>query len=221
MAKAAPPNDLVISYMRLRQALGVVALLLPFVLAVGAWRWEQLPWLDSISAYYYTRMRDVFVGTMFAVGIFLYCYRGHDRQDNVLCTVAGVAAAGIGLLPMAPAYSDVLLRLHPDIEHPNCYVPTGPIGYHMYVASTFFAIMAYMAIFRFTRTDQVAPSAAKRSRNRVYVLCGVAMVVCFLWIGAIKWHTKEARIVVPEAGAVMAFAVAWLTKGQAILPDPD
>ena len=71
------------------------------------------------------------------------------------------------------------------------------------------------------KTDQVALSVAKRSRNRVYVVCGVVMVICFLWIGGLKWHAKEARIVVPEAGAVMAFAIAWLTKGQAILPDPD
>jgi hypothetical protein len=221
MPTTPPTNDLVISYMRLRQALGVVALLLPFVLALGAWRWEGLPWLDSISAYYYTRMRDVFVGTMCAVGIFLYCYRGHDRQDNVLSTIAGIAAAGIGFFPMAPAYSEVLLRLHPDIEHPNCYVPTGPIGYHIYAVATFFAIMAYMAIFRFTKTDQVPVTTAKRSRNRVYVLCGVAMVVCFAWIGILKSQSKEARIVVPEAGAVIAFAIAWLTKGQAILPDRD
>ena len=221
MTKAPPNNDLVISYMRLRQTLGIVALLLPFGLALGAWRAEQLPWLDSISAYYYTRMRDVFVGTMFTVGIFLYCYRGHDRQDNVLCTIAGVAAAGIGLFPMAPAYSEVLLRLHPDIEHPNCYVPTGPIGYHMYAVATFFAIMAYMAMFRFTKTDQVRLTREKRARNRIYIACGTIMVVCFVWIGVLKWHAKEARIVVPEAGAVIAFAIAWLTKGQAILPDPD
>lgn len=219
MPTAPPDNDLIISYQRLRQALGVVAVLLPFVLALGAWAFEGIPWADSISAYYYTSMRDVFVGTMFAVGIFLYCYRGQDTQDNILSNIAGLAAAGIGLLPMQPEYSRVLIERHRDIAGPNCYVPHGFLGYHFYAVATFFAIVSYLAIFRFTKIDHPPLTDAKRARNRVYVLCGIVMIACFAWIGLLKWRAPDAAIVVPESGAVVAFAIAWLTKGQAILAD--
>lgn len=214
-----PDRDFIISYMRLRQALGYVAILMPFVLALGAWVAEGIPWADSISAYYYTSMRDVFVGTMFAIGVFLYCYRGQDRQDNVLTNLAGVAAAGIGLLPMEPEYSKVLIERHRDLASANCYVPHGLLGYHFYMAAAFFGIVSYMAIFRFTKTDQVPLTAAKHKRNRVYTVCGVIMLGCFVWIGLLKWRWPDGSIVIPETGAIVAFSAAWLTKGQAFLKD--
>src|SRR6266545_6299867 len=116
-------QHLVISYLRLRQALGAVAIAMPFVLALGAWLIERIPWADSVSAYYYTSMRDVFVGTMFAIGVFLVCYRGYDWIDNWLTNAAGVAAAAVGLFPMEPHYSKVLIERHRDIAGSNCYVP--------------------------------------------------------------------------------------------------
>jgi hypothetical protein len=212
-------DEQIISYMRLRKSLGWLAVLLPFVLGLGAWYFEGIPWADSVSAYYYTSMRDVFVGTMFATGIFLYCYRGADRQDNILSNVAGVAAAAIGLFPMEPEYSKVLIERHRDLAGATCYVPHGPLGYHFYATATFFAIISYMAIFRFTKTDKVPITAAKAMRNRVYVVCGVIMLACFVWIGLLKLRAPAASIVIPESGAIIAFAIAWLTKGQAILPD--
>ena len=220
MTTSPPPDQqLVISYVRLRQALGYVAIAMPFVLALGAWTAERIPWADSVSAYYYTSMRDLFVGTMFAIGVFLFCYRGYDRQDNVLTNAAGVAAAAIGLLPMEPHYSKVLIERHRDLEGPNCYVPHGFLGYHFYAVAVFFAIISYLVIFRFTKTDQVAVVGAKRARNRVYVVCGVIMLGCFAAIGLLKWRVPESAIVVPETAAIVAFAIAWLTKGEAILPD--
>jgi hypothetical protein len=61
-------------------------------------------------------MRDVFVGTLFATGVFLFCYRGPDRQDNVLTNIAGGAAIAIGLFPMDPAYHHVILEKFPALN---------------------------------------------------------------------------------------------------------
>jgi len=36
---------------------------------------------DSISSYYYTDMRDVLVGSLCAIGVFLWSYRGYDDPD--------------------------------------------------------------------------------------------------------------------------------------------
>jgi hypothetical protein len=212
-------QDSIISYLLLRKALGWIAIAMPFALGLGAWFFEGIPWADSISAYYYTSMRDVFVGTMFAVGVFLFCYRGYDRQENIVTNLAGIAAAAIGLLPMDPHYSKVLTDRHRDLAGSTCYVPHGFLGFHFYAAAMFFAVISYLVIFRFTKSDQPTITTAKRARNRVYVACGIIMLVCFGAIALLKWHWREASIVIPETGAIVAFAIAWLTKGHAILPD--
>jgi hypothetical protein len=217
--KPTANQDLVISYRLLRKALGVIAIAMPFVLAFGAYAYEGVPWAGSVSAYYYTSMRDVFVGTMFAIGVFLCCYRGYDRLDNVLTSVAGFAAAAIGLLPMEPEYSKVLMSKYGGVGDPMCYLPHLPFGFHFAAAATFFAVVSYLVTFRFTLSDQSPPAPAKHARNRVYRVCGAIMMACLATIGILKWRAPQASIVVPEIGAIVAFAVAWLTKGEAILPD--
>jgi hypothetical protein len=214
-----PDSDLVISYLALRKALGYVAIGMPMVVKLGAYWLEGIPSNESISAYYYTSMRDVFVGTLAAVGIFLFCYRGYDRQDNVLTNVAGLAAVAIGLLPMEPAYHSVLIGRFSELTNPACYCSRGPLGYHFYAVAAFFAAVSYLSIFRFTRTDKAIVTPEKRSRNRVYVLCGLTMVASFLVIAALKFRAPRASIFWPETIAIVAFAIAWLTKGEAILAD--
>lgn len=220
MSKQPPPNqDLVISYILLRKVLGYVAIAMPFALALGAWLYEHVPWAGSVSAYYYTSMRDVFVGTMVTVGVFLFCYRGYDRGDNLLTNAAGLAAVAIGLLPMEPEYSKVLVEQYPCLVDESCYVPHLFFGYHFAAAAIFFALVSYLVTFRFTRSDEAELPPAKLARNRVYRVCGAIMLVCLGAIGILKWRAPQASIVVPEIGAIVAFAIAWLTKGEAILAD--
>src|SRR5215469_16572116 len=86
-------NQVVRSYMVLRNAIGVIAVGLTFVVFLGNWiifshhRFScllpvgnQLP--DSLSGYYYSHMRDVFVAGMCATGVFLIFYRGDDLVER-------------------------------------------------------------------------------------------------------------------------------------------
>jgi len=57
----------------------------------------------SISDYYDLRTRDVFVGTLFAIGWFLFAYRGYDRTDDVPGNLAGLFALGVALFPQSGA----------------------------------------------------------------------------------------------------------------------
>src|ERR1700743_3976263 len=75
-------QPLVVSYFGLRRAIGVSGLLLPIVLWPVGWWLFKVPVQDNMSSYYYTPLRDVFVGTMFAIGVFLFCYRGNDWIEN-------------------------------------------------------------------------------------------------------------------------------------------
>jgi hypothetical protein len=78
----------VISYQALQALIGILGLALPFVLI------SVKPFLDgpgippSISDYYYTSMRDYFVGSLWAIGIFLSSYRGEKNFHHVFGIIA-------------------------------------------------------------------------------------------------------------------------------------
>ena len=199
--------------------IGAIGLLMPILVRLGGYFFEGIATTDSISAYYYTGMRDVFVSTLVLVGILIACYRSTDRLDNVLGTVAGLAAIGIGLFPMSPVFAEEILRRYPGMDKDQCYVNRGFLGYHFIFVACFFALCFVMVTFRFTAFTP--PDAAREMlrRNRVYRICGAAMLLSFLMIGALALGGKSASIFWPETAAVIAFGIAWLVKGQAVLKD--
>ena len=221
----APRNpldaELIVSYLTLRKAVGYIGLLMPILVRVGAYYFEQIPSNTSISAYYYTSMRDVFVGALAAIGVFLFCYRGPDTQDNVLTNIAGACAVAIGLLPTEPEYHPLIQAQFPNILTDECYRNHGPLGFHIYFVAAFFLIISYLTIFRFTKPGQSPITKQKRSRNKVYIACGIVMVICIALIVIIKLNDMTSSIFWPETVAIAAFGIAWLTKGHAILKDRD
>jgi hypothetical protein len=60
-------NELIVSYMLLRQVVGWIGTLLPIVLIVGNAISSTTPRPGSMSGYYYTDMRNVFVGALCAL----------------------------------------------------------------------------------------------------------------------------------------------------------
>lgn len=61
-------NDLVLSFLSVRRAIGCLGYFLPLALiAYGLSLGDGI--LTSISAYYYTPMREVFVGTLCAIAV--------------------------------------------------------------------------------------------------------------------------------------------------------
>jgi uncharacterized protein YhhL (DUF1145 family) len=212
-------SEFIISFMTLRKAVGYIGISMPIIVRLGAYVFEGIPSNESISAYYYTVMRDVFVGTLSAIGVFLFCYRGLGTQDNVMTNIAGLAAIGIGLFPVDPTYHHIISEKFPATTHPDCYQNHGPLGYHIYIVSAFFVIISYLVIFRFTMPGQPVITQQKRMRNKVYIICGIIMLVSLGAIVLLKAISRDNPIFWPETIAIIAFGVAWLAKGQAILKD--
>ena len=78
------------TYFSLRVGMGVLAAALPPLLWLGGRLGDGEPLRCSMSAYYYSAtMRDTFVGTLVAVGVFLYLYKGFSRQENWALNLAG------------------------------------------------------------------------------------------------------------------------------------
>jgi len=215
-----PTRALVVSYLTLRRLIGWVGILMPFAIRLGDYWLEGVWSSESISAYYYTRMRDVFTGTLIVTGALLSCYRGPGTRDNVVTTIAGLAAVGIALLPIDPEYSPITLARFRETLSAACYQNHGPLGYHFYAVTIFFGLAAYLVYFRFPLPSVPTITPQKLQRNRVYRLCGVVMALSFVVIAAVKYGSKEGSIFWPETTAIVAFGVAWLVKGQTILKDP-
>jgi hypothetical protein len=208
-----------LSYMTLRQAIGWVGLLMPIVVKLGAYLFQGIATTGSISAYYYTGMRDVFVLTLVLVGALLACYRTPDRQDTWVGGVAGLSAIGIALFPMDPEFAAQVIARFPETEHGRCYVIRGILGYHMLFVGIFFAAAFYLVTFRFSALTAAVPTRQKLVRNQVYRVCGAAMLLAFVAIGLLAWRNDGESIFWPESVAVIAFATAWLVKGQIVLKD--
>lgn len=225
MSPATTANsDYVVSYLTLRQMIGWAGLLLPAAVRFGAWYFEGIWTTDSISAYYYTGMRDLFVSTLVVGGALIACYRTPAWYDNLAATLAGVAAAGIGLFPMAQVYAPEILRKYPRMADAisQCYSGHGLVGVHYIFVATFFALTSYLVLYSFSafpkdRTPQ------KEIRNMIYKGCGAVMLLAFAAIGFMALTHREGSIFWPEAFAVGAFSVAWLVKGQTyftLIKDP-
>ncbi|HEX6745839.1 MAG TPA: hypothetical protein VF092_00890 [Longimicrobium sp.] len=230
----------VLHFLTLRRAIGFIGIALPFVLVAGENLRDALALHAtparrelielSISAYFHTGMRDVFVGSLFAVGIFLICYNGYQRIDNLLANLAGFAALLVALFPTweasreatdtgIPAPDSVTLFSGPNAPDPTL------VGYiHFGAATMFFVILAVMSIFLFTKSEP-HPTPEKKQRNRVYVACGVIIVLCLVLIAAGKLFLGDdveratSFVFWGEAVAIVAFGVSWLVKGEAILKD--
>jgi hypothetical protein len=211
-------NALADAYAYLQKAVGLIAVTLPFVVAIGNLVAGGSGLKGSISAYYYTHMGNYFVGSLFALGVFFlsYNYRPLPQYelDNLLSTVASLMAVGVALFPTA---NDV------DTATGGAKVVS---TLHLVFAGVLFGLLAYFALFLFTKSDAVgAMTAAKQHRNRLYRACGVVIVGALVLIGLAEaiqpprsWHA----VFFLESAAVIAFGVSWLVKGGffGILADP-
>lgn len=207
-------NPLLISYLSLRKAVGIIGILLPFVLAIGKLLLQGPGLQSSISSYYYTLMRDVFVGSLCAIAVFLWSYKGYDRRDDIAGNIASLSAICVALFPTTP-----------DIDPTSHARLIGSV--HLGSAALFFLTLAYFCLALFRQSDTRHPTRQKLQRNLVYSVCGYTIIVCLVLIVALGFLFADSPIkqLAPifwlEALAIVAFGVSWLIKGEAILKDKE
>jgi len=203
-------DEYVLSYMGLRRAVGYFGLALPIVVfAVGI----ALPpheFLSSISAYYYVPFAgNIFVGVLWVIGVFLWFY-DYRQADNYLTSAAGTFAIGVATFPTAKQ----------DI--PRTLFSTATV--HLVCAGLFFATLAVMSLFFFTRGDATG-RPRKQTRNRIYVACGLIIVLALIVaaLGALilgrNLYNQLHILFFCETVASWAFGISWLVKGQALFGD--
>ncbi len=226
MTDDAHREELVLSYYRVRQALGYLGFVLPIALILGGLM--SIGGVEpSISDYYHTVLRDIFVGTMSAIGIFLIAYPGHRKlpgerfSDDIVTTVAGIAAFGVAFLPnetQAPVNVEPVFEALSQIWLGHRIAALG----HYASATVFLGCLGYICLVKFART-------AKPVRRRIYRACGWTILTMTAGVVAASWFKIRGPVIPQaivvqwqlvlwfEALAIWAFSAAWLTKGRADL----
>jgi hypothetical protein len=217
--RSATPE--VISFMTIRRTVGWLGISLPLVL-LGSYLIGSCDALQpSISHFYYTNMREIFVGTLCAVSLFLFTYKGHSKLDSQTANLAGLFSLGVALFPTN------FLPGFPCQENVASFINVGfHTAIHFSCAALFFLTLAYMSIVLFTKSNlpERDRTPQKRKRNAVYKVCGWIMVGCIACIGIYSFFLQgktETQIVFWfETIALISFGISWLTKGEALFGDP-
>lgn len=210
----------IISPKTLRKIIGILGMTLPLALIVGAAVFENCQWVqNSISAYYHTVMRNFFVGTLSAISVCFFAYKGYGKTDMLAANLAAVFALGVAFFPtsVSAPFTDCL----PEA------INNGIIGkIHFICAGLLFCLLAFFCISLFTKHGP-NPTKMKLKRNAVYKLCGYIILFCIAAIALYFWWLKQAfpgleshrPVFYLEALALASFSVSWLTKAEVLLPD--
>ncbi len=197
------------TYINLRIGTAVLAIILPFVLWIGGHIRSDLPLLGSMSAYYHAgngAMRDEFVGVLFAVGAFLYLYKGFTGLENFALNLAGAFVIGVAVFPMEW----------------GCGNSCSNFSLHGTFAILFFLSIAYVCIFRASDTLGLIPDQTKIKRYKnTYRLLGLGMVASPVLALILTWvlqpHTEDRLTgFFAEAFGVWVFALYWIIKSREI-----
>lgn len=188
-------------------AIGFLALLLPVVLVLGSMLFGgQKEIMDSMGSYYYTNMRDIYVGTHLVIAVTLFSYLGYGRRDYLSTKIQGLFCLLIGFCPTGA--NSILSTIH-------------------YLSFSLFLIsQSFVSMFLFTKSDSRI-TKQKMFRNKIYRISGIVILICLILLALYSIVLSNVfpllRTFKPvfylEAIAFWAFGISWLLKGEFILKD--
>jgi peptidoglycan/LPS O-acetylase OafA/YrhL len=188
------------TYFWSRVGTAVIGILFPLILwLIGLKFGVELQ--GSISAYYHTPMRNVFVGILFAVGASLYLYRGYNMLENIVLNIAGILALCIALLPTSA------------VTELKCDTFTAPY-LHGISAISFFILIACVCIFDLSGTLEEIDEPRKSFYQNLYRILGGLMIVFPLSSALLLLLTKETGSLIfwVELAGVWVFSAYWFVK---------
>jgi len=227
----ADPNEVryFLSFMRLRTYVGVLGLALPVVVPLVDWivfSGDPAP-RGSISAYYYSGARELFVAILAATGVFMISYKVAERNlDNLLSVLSGFAAVTIALFPTGrPATT-------PPTPLQNLIGDNWTKYIHYTATLSFVAALTGLAAcfgIREGRRKQRDPTIHRNAKfsprfwRSLHFTCAGFMAAAILWIivTALAGGPQYSTLI-GEWTAAWAFGLSWLTKGLEMrqLPRP-
>jgi hypothetical protein len=224
--RADPAVLYVRSYLLIRTVVGVLGVLLPVALVAGEAVGVPGPVRvrDSLSAYYATPLRDLFVGVLCVIAVLLATYlAGQPRSwDFLLSLTAGAALLVVvafpidrsGLPPGAPPCGSTP-------QPPGCSPVQQALGEavtaHVHEAAAAVAFLALAALsFVFARRERL--DGGSRAAAAGHVACGALMLAAeaLALAGSLLGLRLGplTALYVGEVAALWAFGASWLLAGR-------
>jgi hypothetical protein len=220
-------NKLVVSYKTLRNLIGFCGMILPVILIITTATTPSDKIIESsFSDYYYTSSGDLLVAFLCILGAFLFIYKGYNKKENILSTVAGICGIFAAFSPTASEN----LRMSFSVHTPLPEVPK-IFGFerHTIVAGLFFITLGVISLLCFPQTDVTKQmTTLKKKRNNIFKICGWIMLICVLimaiYFVSDRFSTMFGKIpfiFIMETIATWAFGISWLTIGETIYPEGE
>ena len=146
-------------------------------------------------------MRVWFVGILFAVGVFLYLYKGFSTKENLALNFAGIFALGVAVFPMG---SDCVKDCQPFSAHGACAV-------------ALFLCIAFVSLFCAKETLHLLKDEQLKARYLMrYRALGLLMIASPLVALALTLLVNDFKkyVFFIESAGVWAFSFYWWTKSQ-------
>jgi hypothetical protein len=212
-------KSLISSYLAMRRLIGILGISLPFIVVIGGFTQSEPVLMGSISGYYYTHMRDLYVGILSGVALFLISYRGYETIDDIVVVMSGVFALGMVLFPTA-MFTGKAVKV-------GMFLIDDTISerIHLMFGTLFFLALSFNSMFLFTRRHPGVMGREKKRRNVIYRWCGIVMIFSILVIAvytSLLRGTSLAEmypVLILETVALFAFGVSWLVKGNTLFKD--
>ncbi|WP_139958778.1 hypothetical protein [Flavicella sediminum] len=216
----------VTTYLKLRRFIGYLGFLLPIVCIASSYLIPNCGEAihKSISDYYFTPIRDLFVGILCAVAFFLFAYKGSLPYDTIFASIGGLCALGIAFFPTS-VQCELDCNASYDLLFPNASMV------HFISALLFFGILVYFSLWSFVKDPDEKANSNWKQKKILYKICGFTMLFCVLAIAAYflfylndvdytdKNICKESPLKYNlifwlETLALFAFGISWIAKGQ-------
>jgi hypothetical protein len=203
------------TYITLRYGMAFLAIGFPLLIYLIG-KEHGLNLQNSLSAYYWAslehspRVRDWFVGMLFAFAAFLYLYKGFTDSENWALNFAALFALGVAIIPMQWP------------ENPNDH----SFSAHGVCAVMLFVALGYVVIFRSKDTLKYLPEEASacgfgresliRIYKFIYAVLGIALLVSPITAVVLSRisQTEPAKVFFEEASGVVVFGWYWLVKSH-------
>jgi hypothetical protein len=207
------------TYTYLRIGMAGISIIFPLLL----W-WVGLifgvPFQASISSYYHTPMRDIFVGSLITIGAFLWFYQGITKKENFALNCAGILAIVVALNPTAFVDKGGQIKCATFTILPIYGLSETTVSYvHGISAMLFFIMISYVSIATSGETlKEIKDQARKKNYKKIYLFLGVGMIVFPLSSALLLHFLKETNNIIyfVELVAVWAFSAYWIVKTKEI-----
>jgi hypothetical protein len=202
--------------LRLRVFIGALGLGLPFLLMFydGALLNGNPTPRSSVSAYYYSGGRELFVAALCVFAIFLITYKVTESNlDNTLSILAGAAAVVVAFFPTGLPESALPTPLQDELG------VSAVETIHFIAAGTFIGSLAVISFFFGVREGK-RPREGRRLPPKFWrsYHIGLAVVIAATLIAIAVTEIFDVgpgnRLFYGEAVAAVAFGLSWLWKGM-------